>query len=255
MWKGNIGHILSRVAQDNQIDSSWLSLSPAAGMDIWRSMTTLYACQLAEKGETHQAVLFFLAVQCVREAISVYRNAEMYREAIVLAKLKLPPKDPLILELFMEWGQILEKSNNSDKAAKCYLAANQISDAIRCTAMKGDLPSLQTAAKLAHLANDPSAPQWTIRYALEIQGTRDWKTAKQELSQHQIYLLLLSVDYVLSTFLFVASPPSSETNPFDIPVSKFESLHSHFLQSKNPKRKHQFNSEIIHFRISSFENI
>lgn len=118
MWKGNISEVLTQIVDGGQIDASWLSLSPLAGMEVWRAMTKYYAFQLAEKGEYHQAVLHYLAINCVYEAVDVYKRAEMFNEAITLAKIRLPSHDPIIPNLFLVWGEKLEKASNFDKAAK-----------------------------------------------------------------------------------------------------------------------------------------
>lgn len=119
MWKGNISEVLNQVLKDGQtIDPNWLSLSPLAGMEVWRAMTKYQAYQLAEKGEYHQSVLHYLAVNCVYEAIEVYKKVEMFKEAITLAKIRLPPQDPILSTLYITWGQKLEQSLNHDKAAK-----------------------------------------------------------------------------------------------------------------------------------------
>ncbi len=63
-------------------------------------------------------VLFYLACQRVREAVRAYLQAEMFREAILLAKSRLVPEDPMIEELYYSWAEWCEKKIMYEQAAK-----------------------------------------------------------------------------------------------------------------------------------------
>jgi len=54
----------------------------------------------------------------VREAVWVYANAGQYKDAIVLAKARLLPEDPLLPELYLHWAQTLEQQSYFEHAAK-----------------------------------------------------------------------------------------------------------------------------------------
>jgi gem associated protein 5 len=52
----------------------------------------------------------YIASTHVYDAIEMYRNNGLYKEAIAVAKLRLPPKDPVIKVLFADWAKELQKS-------------------------------------------------------------------------------------------------------------------------------------------------
>ncbi len=87
-------------------------------------------------------VLFFLTCHRVADAVKVYTEAEMFREAILLAKTRLEanvrrrtlvdfvtlllhlllltflPQDPLIRELYLEWAEWCERRAMYEQVAK-----------------------------------------------------------------------------------------------------------------------------------------
>ncbi len=148
----------------------WVALSPLAGRDVWEAMCVAYAYQLQQAGDVHKAVranistalaalstplitrsgsfnfiivrqvLFFLTCHRVADAVKVYTEAEMFREAILLAKTRLEanvrrrilvesfslllilltvlPQDPLIRELYLEWAEWCERRAMYEQVAK-----------------------------------------------------------------------------------------------------------------------------------------
>lgn len=91
---------------------------------------------------------------------------------------------------------------------KSYLAANHISDAIRCSSIRGDLASLETASKLAFISKDPSAAEWSLKYGLELERFQDWKASQVELSkfsENKPYLVALGVAWIFHSLFFSES--------------------------------------------------
>jgi hypothetical protein len=89
-------------------------------------------------------VLFFLTCHRVADAVKVYTEAEMFREAILLAKTRLESnvrrtlvesvldlrlrlrltflhQDPLIRELYLEWAEWCERRAMYEQVAKWYV--------------------------------------------------------------------------------------------------------------------------------------
>jgi len=95
-----------------------LLLFKTAGLDVWRRLMKSGGEQLEARGEIHQAALFCLAVDDVHGAVRLYRRGEHFREAIALARLRLPIQDLLILELYRDWGRDLEAKSQFEQSAK-----------------------------------------------------------------------------------------------------------------------------------------
>lgn len=67
----------------------------------------------AQKLETHKqyhlAASCYIACSRIYDAVELYRRHAMFREAIVLAKLRLPSNDPIVDTLFGDWAKELQK--------------------------------------------------------------------------------------------------------------------------------------------------
>lgn len=70
-------------------DAAWAALAPMAGQDVWHDMMRVYARHLEQCGDQRMAALYHLALGDVFEAVQVYARAGRFREAILLARVRL----------------------------------------------------------------------------------------------------------------------------------------------------------------------
>ena len=69
----------------------------------------------------HLFIFFsFITSYKPREAIEVYRRAMLFRDAVMLAKTRFAPDDPIVSDLYMAWGQHQEKSGHFVPSAMRY---------------------------------------------------------------------------------------------------------------------------------------
>lgn len=74
---------------------------------MWKEMCEAYAHQLIRQCNVEKAVSYLLCIHKIYEAIEAFLDANMFKEAYVLARCKLDSDDPFlkkILELWSEWG-------------------------------------------------------------------------------------------------------------------------------------------------------
>lgn len=81
------------------------------GKQCWLEMMLKQAKKLEALKQHHLSSACYIACGRNYDAIDVYRKNVMFREAIALAKLRLPDKDPIVDQLFKEWADVLEKGN------------------------------------------------------------------------------------------------------------------------------------------------
>ncbi|KAI8136904.1 quinon protein alcohol dehydrogenase-like superfamily [Fennellomyces sp. T-0311] len=143
-----------------------LALSPMAGKETWLNLMEAQAKQLTNQPVL--AAMCFLACSKVYEAVNVYRKANMYREAIALAKLRLPPADPLIPKLFAEWADQLQvQATKEELAAMCFLQSKMTGsslNAINLLVRRKKESYMFWAACLAVLLNDSTAEERISQY-------------------------------------------------------------------------------------------
>ncbi|ORX90158.1 WD40 repeat-like protein [Basidiobolus meristosporus CBS 931.73] len=202
VWQGNIEGALTDVLNSDNPSLSHMplvALSPMAGQDMWKSFLQAYASKLAKSGDYHTAVIFYIGCSCIYEAVKVYLEAELFKEAYILAKLRLSSEDPLITEVLCKWAAQLEQKGLYEQACQCYLAAKLSSDAINAIARRNDLSALRSAADLAEILEDPSTSERLFRYALESHRRGEFSEAVKiyqrcAFEKSSMYLMILGVE-------------------------------------------------------------
>ncbi|KAI8578664.1 hypothetical protein K450DRAFT_245947 [Umbelopsis ramanniana AG] len=139
-----------------------LALAPMFSRELWEEKVVRLAAKLDMTNNPHGAVVCYLAAFQVYPAIDVYRRAKLYKEAIALAKLRLPEGSDIISELFNEWGAYLETVSQYEFAAKCYLQSKRAGyglNALNALARPNDAVALYWSATIAYALHDSSASE------------------------------------------------------------------------------------------------
>jgi hypothetical protein len=71
---------------------------------VWVECCSSYAYQLAESGDHLKASSYFLVVHKIEEAVNVLIDGKLMREAVALAKSRLSPSDPTVIEALTAWA-------------------------------------------------------------------------------------------------------------------------------------------------------
>ncbi|EGW06055.1 Gem-associated protein 5 [Cricetulus griseus] len=138
--------------------------------------------QLCFQDQYVKAASYLLSIHKVYEAVELLKSNHFYREAIAVAKARLRPGDPVLKDLYLSWGSILERDGHYAIAAKCYLGATSAYDAAKVLARKGDAASLRTAAELASIAGESElAASLALRCAQELLLVKNWVGAQEAL--------------------------------------------------------------------------
>ncbi|KAI9483207.1 MAG: quinon protein alcohol dehydrogenase-like superfamily [Benjaminiella poitrasii] len=94
-----------------------LALSPMVGKQKWIELMLQQAQKLESLQQYHLAASCYIACSHIYKAIDTYRQHGMFREAIALAKLRLPPNDPVVESLFADWAKELQKGEQDTLTA------------------------------------------------------------------------------------------------------------------------------------------
>uniref|UniRef100_A0A8D0L820 Gem-associated protein 5 n=1 Tax=Sphenodon punctatus TaxID=8508 RepID=A0A8D0L820_SPHPU len=189
LWKGDMRGALQSAAERGELTDQLVEISPMAGYQAWVWTVEAFVKQLCFQEQYVKAASYLLSVHKVYEAVELLRSYHFYREAILIAKARLRPEDPVLQDLYTSWAAILEKDGHYSMAAKCYLGAASPYDATKVLAKKGDVASLKTAAELALIAGEKDLSMtFSFRCAQELLSAKDWVGAQDVLQQHESLL-------------------------------------------------------------------
>lgn len=87
------------------------------GKEKWLELMLNQAKKMEKAKQLNLAASCYIACSHIYDAITMYREQRMFQEAIVIAKLRLPPGDPIIKSLFTDWAKELQKGNQDTLTA------------------------------------------------------------------------------------------------------------------------------------------
>ncbi|XP_053423075.1 gem-associated protein 5 isoform X2 [Nycticebus coucang] len=186
LWKGDLKGVLQTAAERGELTDNLVAMAPVAGYHVWLWAVEAFAKQLCFQDQYVKAASHLLSIHKVYEAVELLKSNHFYREAIAIAKARLRPDDPVLKDLYLSWGTILERDGHYAVAAKCYLGATSAYDAAKVLAKKGDAASLRTAAELAAVVGeDELSASLALRCAQELLLARNWVGAQEALQLHE----------------------------------------------------------------------
>ena len=156
---GDLARVLCAAAERRALSASLVAQAPVLGLDAWAAASRLLAKQLEDKCFYHQAVAHLLACHQVVDAIEVYRRAGLWRDALALARARLPASSPVLAALWMSWGRALQARRLPGHAAQCFLRAGAPQAAVDVLVREALSLASSTAPSLP-----PTA--WSARMAL-----------------------------------------------------------------------------------------
>ncbi|NWT69768.1 GEMI5 protein, partial [Prunella himalayana] len=186
LWKGDMKGVLQAAAERGELTDQLVAMSPMVGYQAWVWTVEAFAKQLCFQEQYVKAASHLLSIHKVYEAIELLKVNNFYREAIVMAKARLRPEDPVLKDLYTSWAALLEKDGHYSMAAKCYLGASSPYDAVKVLSKKGDVASLKTAAELALISGEEElSATLSLRCAQDLLLSRNWVGAQEVLQQHK----------------------------------------------------------------------
>uniref|UniRef100_A0A4W6DQL4 Gem nuclear organelle associated protein 5 n=1 Tax=Lates calcarifer TaxID=8187 RepID=A0A4W6DQL4_LATCA len=224
LWSGDVEGALQLATEKGELNDHLLSIAPMAGFKVWSQTVEAYVKQLCLQEQYLKAASHLLSINKLYEAIDLLHSHKLYREAIALAKARLPADEPILKELYSSWAAVLEKDGHFSAAAKCYLASGASFDAAKVIARKNDVSSLRAAASLARISGEVTLAQsLALRCAKDLAAAQNWVEAQEVLSSQEsllVHRLHLCVTELLSAILadsVVVSQSSVSSHPWASP--------------------------------------
>ncbi|XP_043665145.1 gem-associated protein 5-like isoform X2 [Vespula pensylvanica] len=135
-------------------------------MKTWHEMCEAYPNQLILESNPTKAVSYLLCIHKIYEAIDVFQNVRMFKEAYCLAKSKLDSNDIMIKTILQNWANYEFEKGHFEAAAHCYVKLGAYSEAASLLARRKDVESLTIAAKLALLSNESVLSKSLVEQAI-----------------------------------------------------------------------------------------
>ncbi|PKU31424.1 hypothetical protein llap_18272 [Limosa lapponica baueri] len=120
LWKGDMKGVLQAAAERGELTDQLVAMSPMVGYQAWVWTVEAFAKQLCFQEQYVKAASHLLSIHKVYEAVELLKVNHFYREAIVIAKARLRPEDPILKDLYTSWAALLEKDGHYSMAAKCW---------------------------------------------------------------------------------------------------------------------------------------
>ncbi|KAK9498761.1 hypothetical protein O3M35_003324 [Rhynocoris fuscipes] len=185
LWAGDISETIKEACRKRQLDDWLVSLAPMVSHKLWVDCCRSYASQLAEKGDTYKAVSYLLSIHQLEEAIDLLLESKMFREAVVLAKLRLSNGDAAIRKVMQQWANHCIGTGMLPLAAHCLLSNGSNIEAVEVLSRVKDPVTLALAAEIAQKSE---AHDMALSIALRALNSslekKDFITAKLITSQH-----------------------------------------------------------------------
>ncbi|XP_076130089.1 gem-associated protein 5 [Alosa pseudoharengus] len=200
LWRGQEAEALKLAMENGELNDYLISLAPMAGFRVWYEAVEAYVKQLSRQDQHLKAAAYLLSIGKFYDAIGLLKTHHFYREAIAMAKARLRPDDPVLVDLYMVWAEQLEKDGHYTAGAKCYLAVGRDFDAAKIIGRKGDVASLRAAAALARVSGHRDLSRsFSLRCAKDLAAAQDWRGAQEVLLDESLltHRLLFSVNEML----------------------------------------------------------
>ncbi|XP_017879066.1 gem-associated protein 5 [Ceratina calcarata] len=154
LWCDNLKLNLDEAVKEKRLNDFLVSLSASLSVKTWKDMCQQYAYQLIAEGNPCKAVSYLLCIHKTYEAIEVFQDANLYKEAYVLARSKLESDDPVLTDILKNWATYSVNSGDFEQAALVYAKLGELSDVVKYLARRKDATMLITAAEIAVLCDD-----------------------------------------------------------------------------------------------------
>ncbi|CAJ1407531.1 unnamed protein product [Effrenium voratum] len=112
-----------------------LGAPPVSAAWLWaalaRDRNEALAQLVANDAENiHHRVVAALALGRLEDAVGLYLSQELLAEALLLARLRLPSRHPLVLHIYRGWAQDFQRRGRQDQSALCFFATKELGKAM-----------------------------------------------------------------------------------------------------------------------------
>ncbi|KYN08591.1 PREDICTED: gem-associated protein 5 [Cyphomyrmex costatus] len=206
MWCDDLKNNLICATRDKQLNDFLVSLASSISTKMWRDTCEAYAHQLILQHNPEKAVSYLLAIHKIHEAIDVFVNAKMFKEAYALARCKLDDDDMFLNKILESWAEWATFKGHMEQAAHCYVKLGYFDKAAKVLSHRKDLHCLEVASELAFLNGDEGfGTSLAVDAMTRALMKSEWSKARSLITDiRQVQYLNVHIDaheIIMSTFL------------------------------------------------------
>ncbi|KAL3266941.1 hypothetical protein HHI36_011091 [Cryptolaemus montrouzieri] len=156
LWKGDLKSNIQEAIVQRKLTPFLISLAPTISPSMWKKTCEAYALQLEHKSDSDplEIAAYYIACQNVQKAIECLCEREMFKEALVLAKCRLPADNLFEEDILHQWATFSTYCGSLETAAQCYIVLEKYEEAVRVLFRRNDSCILSFALELAKLVNN-----------------------------------------------------------------------------------------------------
>ncbi|KAJ8926424.1 hypothetical protein NQ314_021212 [Rhamnusium bicolor] len=149
--KGDISATIKEAIEERRVTPWIITMAPMVSPKLWQLACDVYAQQLAVEPDSDplEVATFFLMCHKVEDAIHILCDGGLYREALALAKCRLPASDGAIKNIIEKWLKHAMTVGNFEVAAQCNIFLGKYESAASALFRRSDTEILNFAAELA----------------------------------------------------------------------------------------------------------
>ncbi|CAH1174063.1 unnamed protein product [Phaedon cochleariae] len=151
MFRGDLSSTIKEAIDEKRVDQWIISLAPMVSSKLWQAACETYAHQLSEQSDTNplEVATYFLACHKVEQAINCLCEAQMFKEALALAKCRFTENDVAVQEVLDKWAKHSVYVGNFEIAAQCFIVLGKYEEAASVLFRRSDIETMEFAAELA----------------------------------------------------------------------------------------------------------
>ena len=154
MWTGDLKHVLKEAIANSHLTDNLVAMAPVVSYKFWDEVCMLYVNQLKASENYLKAAHYLLIRHKVMEAIDLLVQKHYFKEALCIARSRLPDDDAKISQIIINWASRAVYDGNPMLGAKCYATVGEYQEAIKAITLKRTPESFKVAAYLAQIIHD-----------------------------------------------------------------------------------------------------
>ncbi|TRY71553.1 hypothetical protein TCAL_05401 [Tigriopus californicus] len=167
LWTGDYREVLKQLISLGKLTDWHVSVALSCDYGLWQEACEAYARQLTHDDDHVKAASYLLLLNKVPEAIRTLAEAHLYREALALARVRLPKDSPLIQDLYRDWAKKSHHNGAYDLAGRAWAAAGEPLKAAGALAKLPEADNLRAGALFTRQADENDRAKVLAAQSLE----------------------------------------------------------------------------------------